>query len=65
MFGAFQTSPLAAPTGRIIGVQEELRGNVVADCPDLLGRIDLVVEAAEELCSTCGARCLNLMMRSS
>ena len=52
MFGAFQTSPLATPTGRIIGVEEELRGNVVAGCPDLLGRIDLIVETADELIVT-------------
>ena len=49
MFGAFQTSSLATPVGRIIGVEEELRGNVVPGCPDLLGRIDLIVEGAEEL----------------
>lgn len=52
MFGAFQTSPLATPAGRIIGVEEELRGNVVAGCPDLLGRIDLIVETADELIVT-------------
>ncbi|MBA4020716.1 MAG: hypothetical protein C0483_26460 [Pirellula sp.] len=52
MFGAFQTSPLAMPAGRIIGVEEELRGNVVAGCPDLLGRIDLIIETADELVVT-------------
>lgn len=52
MFGAFQTSLLATPTGRIIGVEEELRGNIVAGCPDLLGRIDLIVETADELLVT-------------
>ncbi|MBA4016468.1 MAG: hypothetical protein C0483_04710 [Pirellula sp.] len=52
MFGAFQTSPLANPAGQIIGVEEELRGNIVAGCPDLLGRIDLIVETADELIVT-------------
>ena len=52
MFGAFQTSTLATPNGMIIGVEEELRGNVVAGCPDLLGRIDLIVETADELIVT-------------
>lgn len=52
MFGAFQTSPLATPAGRIIGVEEELRGNIVAGCPDLLGRIDLIVETADALLVT-------------
>ncbi|MGC3967586.1 MAG: PD-(D/E)XK nuclease family protein [Pirellulales bacterium] len=52
MFGAFQTSLLASPAGRIIGVEEELRGNVVAGCPDVLGRIDLIVEAADALVVT-------------
>lgn len=52
MFAAFQTSLLANPPGRIIGVEEELRGSVVAGCPDLLGRIDLIVETADELVVT-------------
>lgn len=52
MFEAFQVSSLASPTGQIIGVEEELRGTVVPGCPDILGRIDLLVEAAEELVVT-------------
>ena len=52
MLGAFQTSTLATPNGRIVGVEEELRGNAVAGCPDLLGRIDLIVETADELIVT-------------
>ena len=36
----------------IIGVEEELRGNIVAGCPDLLGRIDLIVETADALLVT-------------
>lgn len=52
MLGAFQTSSIADPAGRIIGVEEELRGAVVAGCPDVLGRIDLLVETADELVVT-------------
>lgn len=52
MFETFQTSPLATPNGMIIGVEEEIRSNVVAGCPDLLGRIDLIVETADELIVT-------------
>lgn len=52
MFEAFQVSSLASPTGQIIGVEEELRGQVVPGCPDILGRIDLIVETAAELVVT-------------
>lgn len=52
MLGAFQTSSLADPAGRIIGVEEEFRGAVISGCPDVLGRIDLLVETAEELVVT-------------
>lgn len=52
MFAAFQASPLATPVGSIIGVEEELRGNVVLGCPDLLGRIDLITEAIDDLVIT-------------
>ena len=52
MIGAFQASQFAHTSGQIIGVEEELRGSVVAGCPDLLGRIDLIVETADELIVT-------------
>ena len=52
MLAAFQTSTLAKPEGHIIGVEEQLRGPVIADCPDLLGRIDLLVETRDELIVT-------------
>lgn len=52
MFGAFQVTSLARPEGRILGVEEELRGNIVAGCPDLLGRIDLLVDTADSLVVT-------------
>lgn len=52
MLGAFQGSSIATPAGHVIGVEEELRGTVVAGCPDVLGRIDLLVETANELVVT-------------
>lgn len=52
MFAAFQGSEIAQPAGRIIGVEEELRGAIVPGCPDVLGRIDLLVETADALVLT-------------
>jgi len=52
MLAAFQMSKLAQPVGHIIGVEEELRGQVVAGCPDILGRIDLLEETTDELIVT-------------
>lgn len=52
MLGAFQTSSLAVPNGRIIGVEEELREPLLSGCPDVLGRIDLLVETVDELIVT-------------
>ncbi len=52
MLRAFQGSHLARPDGTILGVEKELRGAVISDCPDLLGRIDLLVETAGALTVT-------------
>ncbi len=52
MLAAFQASSLAMPEGHIIGVEEQLRGRVIDGCPDLLGRIDLLVETSRELIVT-------------
>lgn len=52
MFAAFQGSEAAQPAGRIIGVEEELRGAMVPGCPDVLGRIDLLVETVDALVLT-------------
>lgn len=49
---AFQTSDLAKPAGAILGVEEELRGPIVAGCPDLLGRIDLIVDTVDTVVVT-------------
>jgi CRISPR/Cas system-associated exonuclease Cas4 (RecB family) len=49
LFEAFQQSPASQPAGRILGVEETLRGEFVPGMPDLLGRVDLIVEAADHL----------------
>lgn len=49
MLRAFQASDLARPAGTIIGVEEELRGKIMEDCPDLLARVDLLVDTGREL----------------
>lgn len=49
---AFLVSDLAQPEGVIIGVEEELRGSVLSGCPELLARIDLMVETDAELVIT-------------
>ncbi len=45
----FLKSEFARPQGDIIGVEEELRGEVVPDCPELLARVDLIVDRGNEL----------------
>ena len=44
MLRKFLESDLTQPEGRIIGVEEELRGELSPELPDLLGRIDLLLE---------------------
>jgi putative RecB family exonuclease len=46
---AFQASDLARPRGIILGVGEELQGAVVPGCPDLLARIDLLIDTGPAL----------------
>jgi hypothetical protein len=52
ILAAFQHSPLAQPDGRLIGIEEELRGNLVPGCPDLLARVDLIQATSLELIVT-------------
>ncbi|OAI40704.1 hypothetical protein AYO40_04420 [Planctomycetaceae bacterium SCGC AG-212-D15] len=52
MLSAFQTSVLARPTGRVIAVEEELRGELIPGLPDLLARVDLIVETDASLVVT-------------
>ncbi len=49
---AFQASDLATPKGTIIAVEEELRGAIIPGAPDVLGRLDLLVESESELVLT-------------
>ncbi|MFL5329197.1 MAG: RecB family exonuclease [Gemmataceae bacterium] len=49
MLRAFLASDLAAPTGTIIGIEEEITGSIVPGCPDLLARLDLVIDAGDAM----------------
>jgi len=46
---SFRESELAQPPGRVIGVEEELRGSLISGVPDLLARIDLLIETDDAL----------------
>lgn len=46
---AFRASDFARPNGRLLGVEEELREPLIPGLPDILGRIDLIVETADAL----------------
>lgn len=49
VISAFRASEFSRPQGRILGVEEELRQPLVPGLPDILGRIDLIVETDEAL----------------
>jgi putative RecB family exonuclease len=49
ILAAFQDSDAAQPAGQILAVEEELRGPVVSGCPDILGRVDLIVDDGDSL----------------
>ena len=52
MLAAFLKSPAASVQGRVLGVEEEIRGTLVEGVPDLYGRIDLVTEDSDSLVLT-------------
>jgi putative RecB family exonuclease len=52
MLRAFRASNLALPSGTIIGVEEELRGELVPGLPDVLARVDLMVDSGDALIVT-------------
>ena len=52
MLAALTESDFAVPAGRIIGVEEELRGHVLPGCPDLLARLDLITETDDDVVIT-------------
>ena len=43
MLQAFVESPVAQIDGTILGIEEELRAPIIPGCPDVLGRLDLLV----------------------
>lgn len=49
---AFLDSDFARPTGRIIGVEEELRGSIIPGAPPLLARLDLLTETDDAIIVT-------------
>ena len=49
MLKAFLESDLTQQEGQIIGVEEELRGELTAELPDLLGRVDLLLETEDSV----------------
>ena len=52
MLDVFRTSAVAQPAGTVLGIEEELRGSIISGVPDLLGRIDLLVETDEAVVIT-------------
>ena len=52
VLAAFRESELAQPAGAILGVEEELRGQLLEGTPDLLARIDLLTETEDALTVT-------------
>jgi hypothetical protein len=52
MLTVFQSSCWARPRGVIVGIEQELRGPIVPGCPDMLGRLDLLVETTDALVIT-------------
>jgi putative RecB family exonuclease len=52
MLTAFLNSPAASVQGRVLGVEEEIRGMLVEGVPDLYGRVDLLTEDADSLVIT-------------
>ncbi len=52
MLSAFQRSDVATPPGTIIGIEEELTGELVPGVPDLLARVDLLVDAGDHILIT-------------
>jgi putative RecB family exonuclease len=52
MLTAFLSSAAASVQGRVLGVEEEIRGVLVEGVPDLYGRVDLLTEDADRLVVT-------------
>jgi putative RecB family exonuclease len=52
MLMAFLASPAASVQGRVLGVEEEIRGMLVEGVPDLYGRVDLLTEDDDKVVVT-------------
>jgi putative RecB family exonuclease len=52
MLTAFLNSSAASVQGRVLGVEEEIRGTLVRGVPDLYGRVDLLAEDSYSLVIT-------------
>jgi putative RecB family exonuclease len=52
MLTTFLTSPAASVQGRVLGVEEEIRGMLIEGVPDLYGRVDLLTEDSDSLVIT-------------
>jgi putative RecB family exonuclease len=52
MLTAFLNSPTASVQGRVLGVEEEVRGMLAEGVPDLYGRVDLLTEDDDRLVIT-------------
>ena len=52
MLTAFLASDQARVSGRVLGVEEEIRGMLVEGVPDLFGRVDLLTEDSDSLVVT-------------
>ena len=52
MLTAFLNSPAASVQGRVLGVEDEIRGMLVEGVPDLYGRVDLLTEGTDTLVVT-------------
>jgi putative RecB family exonuclease len=52
MLTAFLGSRAASVQGRVLGVEEEIRGMLVEGVPDLFGRVDLLTEDSDSLVIT-------------
>jgi putative RecB family exonuclease len=49
MIKAFSDSHLSRPAGKIIAIEETLRGDLIPGLPDVLGRVDLILDTTQEL----------------
>lgn len=52
MLRAFLASDAATPQGTILGIEEEIRGPVFRNLPDLLARLDLIIDVGDALVVT-------------